>query len=315
VEKLKIALLALAFGLSACSSTGSGVPPIPAVLPQGQAQAPDAIQTLTEAASEISTDGLGKGAIGHGVLVTNGDGGAPNPVERDPMGTPVVHAHVGLTLWKPGAAVVWQEYTDEQGAFKVHAKADTYMLVIEPPKSALKNGLVYPTIHDRIELKAGVHDLVAPTLPKFNAVPQSPVERSGDYRMTALTKYDTTCLDDVQAYRAKRHWEPVVLDEWITENVIQFDKTVQFGSGIGTAIGYGNQDIYAAAGTPKAACSFVTHSLAQHHVDFAASPKVIWYSADAWVIPHSGGQWTIGQTTMYDPRGILPPGYAGPEWP
>jgi hypothetical protein len=290
-------LLALS---AACSNVSNSATPIP-----------QAFSYSNAVGDNRQMEGLGSGAIARGVLVSNGDGSA-----KDSTGTPIPNARVGLSEWTLGAAIHWQTVTDSRGRFTIHAAPGTYMLIIAPPADALAGGLYYATVHDKVLLAAGTHVLVAPTLPPYHNVQQTPVEQSGKYRLTALGSQDVPCYLDAQMWRSKRGWPSIVIDEWLTENNLQLMKT----NGSGPDLGFPalHQDFSGVRLTPAELCRGVAQDDQRGKFSYGVSPKMVLYTISMRLFRR------VGQTNPYraiarepamlDPRGNVVHPHS-PVWP
>ncbi|MBV8435713.1 MAG: carboxypeptidase regulatory-like domain-containing protein [Candidatus Eremiobacteraeota bacterium] len=177
------------------------------------------------------------------------------PACTNPSGAPLANVPVALEPWKPcypqphvrvpnpPAPTRWPQperlvcpraitatTTDARGRFTLRAPPGHYVLVIGSDSAA---DLARPTIHDNVTLAGSVQHLTAPTpcpafhpsvryehcLQQIPMITPNPVERSGDYRLTTIdVVYEKPCVVSFDEQRAQRNVEPVVVDEWMTEN-------------------------------------------------------------------------------------------------
>lgn len=150
--------------------------------------------------------------------------GSGTLVDHD-TGSPLAGIKVGLAPDTAGATPVPQGTTGPNGAFTVSASSPgTYLLVIGNDVYPDPNNR--PTIHDLVTLNAGSTPLVAPTIAPIpcgspnNLNPcttPSPVEQSSTFRLTTLTSAEQACLQLENTTRQQKSLNPVVSDEWLTE--------------------------------------------------------------------------------------------------
>jgi hypothetical protein len=177
-----------------------------------------------------------RSACAYGVLVS------------DPQAKPLGGIRIAIAPWEdPGVAPRTVATSHADGTFSFHARPGRYLLVIgsdtaytPPPGYKTPSPLQSPgtdrgitgmhwlaTIHDKIELKRGNQDLLAPDLPRQpgnilkdpnSKIRIPPVERYGKYRLTTLTGVEAECLA-IEQRRRKRHGRTALVpDEWLIEN-------------------------------------------------------------------------------------------------
>jgi hypothetical protein len=167
-------------------------------------------------------------------------------VLSDPEGKPLGQIPVSLAPWTP--CVVGRSHgvqtlacptplastqTNGDGRFALSVPPGHYLLTIGSDSTT---DLSRPTVHDNVWIK-GAGKLVAPgpcptlypegsggapfpghCLPPIPLVTPPPVERSGNYRLSAINHWDVPCIRSFDQNREQRKLQPAVVDEWITEN-------------------------------------------------------------------------------------------------
>jgi hypothetical protein len=167
-------------------------------------------------------------------------------VLSDPEGKPLGQIPVSLAPWTP--CVVGRSHgiqtlacptplastqTNGDGRFALSVPPGHYLLTIGSDSTT---DLSRPTVHDNVWIK-GAGKLVAPgpcatfypvnsggppfpghCLPRIPLVTPPPVERSGNYRLSAINHWDVPCIRSFDQNREQRKLQPAVVDEWITEN-------------------------------------------------------------------------------------------------
>ncbi len=135
----------------------------------------------------------------------------------DPSGAALSGVKLGLAPWTAGATPMPEGTTAPDGTFAFTAPNGHYLLIIGSESST---DLTRPTIHDNITLTGGTQVLHAPVLPPIPTITPAPMELDGDYRLDTLSPTDEVpCIQAFNAQRTTLNLQPVVVDEWLTENV------------------------------------------------------------------------------------------------
>lgn len=277
----------------------------------------------------------------------------------DPSGKPLRGVRVTLEPWKPCRAepnVPWATKTQKpwkrhetlvcpkalvtiktqaDGRFSFRAPAGHYLLVIG---SDDPSDLTRPTIHDQIWLKGGSQHLLAPMpcptlyppgkipagarcLPPIPQITFPAPERSSDYRLVTISRWEKPCIRAFDSYRAKWNLDPAVVDEWLTENnraqiaQVRVPNRSLYGSGNITS-GFS----YQALG--NGSCSLSLMKLAgvfENNVagslSYSADPRSRWVSALNRTLVRGKPEdvWIGNGEYPRDPRDWKDPAY--PSWP
>ena len=226
-------------------------------------------------------------------------------------GAPIAGVPVGLASWSPGAKPVPQGKTKRDGSFVVHANAPgKYLLFIGADQgqggaSAVISRDGRPTIHDAIELSAGVQTLVAPKMPNVPTIRYPKSNFSGKYRLAHLTTMEKSCVAFENKTRGKHGYDPAVADEWLFENnraLWKWDTRTNEGHAGHAVTGYGDD------GGEGADCTIMIEATYKYHGAIAVG-ALKWYAGDA------GGPHHVSvDSGMFDPRGPLPTPTWSP-WP
>lgn len=205
MKRLILGTLVIAAGtLAACGGGGGITPgggPSPTVSPT-QTATPTPPPTTTQASGTVVDDASGSPLAGVQVALMAWPSVPPTTAESA-MPTPY-----------PVAT------TNAQGQFTFSAPNGHYILVIGSNSPSDTRA----TVHDNTTLTGGTQPLEAPTAWPIPDVTPPPSELTHNYRLQTLdTTRQTPCLSEVNVDRAKLGLQPVVPDEWLEENAIEYN--------------------------------------------------------------------------------------------
>jgi hypothetical protein len=256
-------------------------------------------------------------------------------VYDDPTGKPLANIPVHLAPWTGCVKTSRFErqcppnlphhaFTNARGKFELRGVRNGHYLLIVGSDDALD--FVRATVHDQVWFTGGLQRLAAPTLPtqpRPTAPYPSPkpvsipaIERSGNYRLASIDQtLEFPCLSAFNHARAGRGFPPLVLDEWLLENVRAIEsyaKTTKPG-----ARRYHTEAIFtgtASTGGKTCAKALVDPAFQKAH-HLAVDPRSLWYAGE-FLPPGTAGQPGPAhgrQLFGIDPRAGTNSGY--PPWP
>ncbi len=260
VVKMALASLFCASMLLACG--GGGAPPSPGGSSDGGATPCPAGMTGTPPNCELAPTST----TASGRLVD------------DPSGAALGGVTVGLAPWTAGATPMPEGTTAPDGTFAFTAPNGHYLLIIGSESSI---DLTRPTIHDNITLTGGTQVLHAPVLPPIPTITPAPMELNGDYRLVTLSTTDEVpCIQAFNAQRTTLNLQPVVVDEWLTENARAtntFAMNPNFAALQKTITGYGYLSTGNTAPSGGTSCAEVITVLQSFADPYANSPHTLWF--------------------------------------
>jgi hypothetical protein len=246
----------------------------------------------------------------------------------DPSGKPLAGVLVALYPWAPCKVsgkklncpkAVATTKTLGNGRFNLSAKNGHYILAIG---SDDPNDTTRPTIHDNVTLTGGVQHIVAPSMPPLPLITPNAIERNGKYRLVTVNKTrELPCFTEFNAIRLQRGLQPMVLDEWLTEN----DRTVT-----AAIVKWWNNGDHGPPPTPVPSnpyeglstgnigivggnsCHDIANDAFKLNAKYAANVQAHWFHGMWYAYDHSKEGTGEGQFPR-DPRNFVDPNV--PRWP
>jgi len=239
---------------------------------------------------------------------------ASGHVLDDPSGAPLGGISVKVAPWSAGAPVLPspQTTTAPDGSFTLSAVPNGHYLLIIGSNSP--SDTVRPTIHDNVTLSGGNQTLNAPNIPAVSISPNPPaVELSHNYRLaTQNPTLELPCMQRFEADRAARGLPPVVLDEWLLENIRATQQWVHTTPRPATnpanpygSITTGNDSVVGGSD-----CNgMIDHSFAPGINMYATNPRTLWFAGS--YIPDQVNGFGFAEFPI-DPRAFTDPNV--PTW-
>ncbi len=214
---------------------------------------------------------------------------AQGVVVEDSNDKPIGGAQVSLSPWVRGATPIPEATSAPDGTFSFAAKPGHYLLNIHLDAA-------HTDVHDNVKLAGGQQMLKASALPLVPDYTPTPAERSGNYRLATLDPVtEVPCLQDYNAVRISRGENPVVADEWLTENVradiaeeeqhpVHWVVPIIISSGYFelTATGIWIFSRIRPDSTPApSSCTTIVNDSVEAHEDFMGAADTIWFGGKA----------------------------------